>query len=111
MGVTERFPHVLPKVVRSAAPPCGTVDEATTISAAAATPVSVLGQRSAVRARVRKLEAKDEGLWIVCSAVDRQAFTPLEHRRPAQKTSHARGPPEMARGSKPPRLAAPFGLT
>jgi hypothetical protein len=52
-----------------------------------------------------------EVLQIVRSAVDRQAFTPLEHRRPAQKTSHARGPPEMARGSKPSRLAASVGLT
>jgi hypothetical protein len=46
-----------------------------------------------------------EVLRIVRSAVDRQASTPLEHRRPVQKTSHARGPPEMARGNKPPRLA------
>ena len=46
-----------------------------------------------------------EVLRIVRSAVDRQAFPPLEHRRPVRKTSHARGPPEMARGSKPPRFA------
>jgi hypothetical protein len=46
-----------------------------------------------------------EALRIVRSAVDRQAFPPLEHKRPVRKTSHARGPPEMARGSKPPRLA------
>jgi hypothetical protein len=52
-----------------------------------------------------------EALRIVRSTVDRQAFTPLEPRGPVQKTSQARGPPEMARGSKPPRLPAPFGLT
>jgi hypothetical protein len=41
MGVTERFPYFAPKEVPSATPACGTVDEARTISAAAATLVFV----------------------------------------------------------------------
>jgi hypothetical protein len=46
-----------------------------------------------------------EALWIVRSIVNRLVFNRAEHRRATQKTLNVRGPPEMAFGSKPPRLA------